>query len=116
VAGKQAGSVANNSNSLPPPVSNNPPQQSLPPAAIEGGRGNDPADSETSREAFDGAVEVLTLLRVLGDGFRLLCRYECSAAINEFKKLSKSQYNSGWVLTQVGKAYYEILDNVTVRF
>lgn len=37
--------------------------------------------------------------------------YNCLEAIEEFKKLPQQHYNTGWVLTNVGKAYME-----TVRY
>ncbi|KAL5977571.1 hypothetical protein ACLOJK_041469 [Asimina triloba] len=67
-----------------------------------------------------GALELLGLLRTLGEGYRLLCLYRCQEALEAYHKLSHQQYNTGWVLSQVilliqsvllivGKAYFELV-------
>jgi len=35
--------------------------------------------------------------------------YNCVEAIEEFKKLPQQHFNTGWVLTSVGRAYMEIV-------
>ncbi|XP_027359205.1 cell division cycle protein 27 homolog B-like [Abrus precatorius] len=57
-----------------------------------------------------GASEILSLLRVLGEGFRLACLYKCQDALDTYLKLPQRHYNTGWVLSQVGKAYFEQVD------
>ncbi|XP_043704643.1 cell division cycle protein 27 homolog B isoform X6 [Telopea speciosissima] len=57
-----------------------------------------------------GVSELLALLRTLGEGYRLSCMYRCQDALDVFLKLSHKQYNTGWVLSQVGKAYFELVD------
>ncbi|KAK2359694.1 Tetratricopeptide repeat (TPR) superfamily protein [Trifolium repens] len=61
----------------------------------------------SSSKVITGASEILTLLRVLGDGFRLACLYKCKDALETYLKLPYKHYNTGWVLSQVGKVYYE---------
>ncbi|KAK7266697.1 hypothetical protein RIF29_19347 [Crotalaria pallida] len=61
-------------------------------------------------KVVSGTSEILTLLRVLGDGFRLACLYRCQDALDTFLKLPHNHYNTGWVLSQVGKAYFELVD------
>ncbi|KAK7291995.1 hypothetical protein RIF29_07597 [Crotalaria pallida] len=61
-------------------------------------------------KVVSGASEILTLLRVLGDAFRLACLYRCQDALDTFQKLPYNHYNTGWVLSQVGKAYFELVD------
>ncbi|XP_042486142.1 cell division cycle protein 27 homolog B-like isoform X3 [Macadamia integrifolia] len=58
----------------------------------------------------NGVSELLALLRTLGEGYRLSCMYRCQDALDVFLKLSHKQYNTGWVLSQVGKAYFELVD------
>ncbi|CAI8584686.1 unnamed protein product [Vicia faba] len=58
-------------------------------------------------EVTTGASEILTLLRVLGEGFRLACLYRCQDALETYLKLPYKHYNTGWVLSQVGKVYCE---------
>lgn len=57
-----------------------------------------------------GASEILGLLRILGEGYRLFCVYRCQDAVDIFLKLPHKHYNTGWVLSQVGKAYFELVD------
>ncbi|XP_073310337.1 cell division cycle protein 27 homolog B-like [Primulina huaijiensis] len=58
----------------------------------------------------DGASEILAILRLLGDGFRLSCLSRCKDALDVYIKLPQKHYNTGWVLSQVGKAYFEMVD------
>ncbi|XP_050219100.1 cell division cycle protein 27 homolog B [Mercurialis annua] len=57
-----------------------------------------------------GASEILGLLRILGEGYRLSCLYRCQDALNTYMKLPQKHYNTGWVLSQVGKAHFELVD------
>ncbi|XP_022880290.1 cell division cycle protein 27 homolog B-like isoform X1 [Olea europaea var. sylvestris] len=72
-------------------------------------RPSGPAVVSSSRVAA-GASEILGLLMILGEGYRLLCIYRCQDALDTFIKLPQKQYNTGWVLSQVGKVYYEMVD------
>ncbi|KAG7582171.1 Tetratricopeptide-like helical domain superfamily [Arabidopsis suecica] len=69
--------------------------------------------SESSPDRFSlisGISEVLNLLKILGDGHRHLHMYNCQEALLAYQKLSQKQYNTHWVLLQVGKAYFELQD------
>ncbi|EFH55958.1 hypothetical protein ARALYDRAFT_345526 [Arabidopsis lyrata subsp. lyrata] len=69
--------------------------------------------SESSLDRFSlisGISEVLNLLKILGDGLRHLHMYNCQEALVVYQKLSQKQYNTHWVLLQVGKAYFELQD------
>ncbi|GLT51701.1 hypothetical protein SLA2020_250940 [Shorea laevis] len=57
-----------------------------------------------------GASEILGLLRILGEGYRLSCKYRCQDALDVYLKLPHKHYSTGWVLSQVGKAYFELVD------
>ncbi|XP_011048324.1 PREDICTED: cell division cycle protein 27 homolog B isoform X2 [Populus euphratica] len=59
---------------------------------------------------LSGALEILGLLRTLGEGYRLSCMYRCQDALDVYMKLPHKHYNTGWVLCQVGKAYVELVD------
>ncbi|POO00841.1 N-terminal acetyltransferase A, auxiliary subunit [Trema orientale] len=63
----------------------------------------------TSR-IISGTSEVLNLLGTLGEGYRLSCMYRCQDALDVYLKLPHKHYNTGWVLSQVGKAYFELVD------
>ncbi|KNA10643.1 hypothetical protein SOVF_142470 [Spinacia oleracea] len=58
----------------------------------------------------NGALEILGLWRLLGDGYRLSCMYKCQEALEIYKKLPPKHYNTSWVLSQVGRAYFELVD------
>ncbi|KAH8963977.1 hypothetical protein BDL97_04G039700 [Sphagnum fallax] len=60
--------------------------------------------------AAEGAMELFSLLRILGEGFRHLCMFRCQEAMQAFSKLQQQQYETGWVLCQVGRAYFEMVD------
>lgn len=51
----------------------------------------------------------MSLLRKFGEGYYNLCIYNCLEAIEEFKKLPQNHFNTGWVLTAIGRAYMEIV-------
>nr|CAD1831302.1 unnamed protein product [Ananas comosus var. bracteatus] len=60
---------------------------------------------------MDGIRDLLGLLRTLGEAFRLSCLYRCQDALQVYSKLSEKQFNTGWVLSQVGKAHFELVDH-----
>ncbi|KAL2335320.1 hypothetical protein Fmac_016533 [Flemingia macrophylla] len=59
-----------------------------------------------------GASEILSLLSVLGEGYRFACLYRCQDALDTYLKLPRQHYNTGWVLSQAGKAYFELVDHL----
>ncbi|KAJ1259952.1 hypothetical protein BS78_10G194700 [Paspalum vaginatum] len=65
--------------------------------------------SQDSKVAV-GIRELLGLMRTLGEGFRLSCLFKCQEALEVYRKLPEPQFNTGWVLCQVGKAYFELVD------
>ncbi|GAU36090.1 hypothetical protein TSUD_277010 [Trifolium subterraneum] len=73
-------------------------------------QGSEQATSES--KVITGVSEILSLLRVLGEGYRLACLYKCQEALDTYLKLPQRHYNTGWVLSQVGKAHYELVDNL----
>lgn len=52
--------------------------------------------------------DIMTLLRILGYAYQQLCLYKCQESIKIFGTLTKNQYNTGWVLSQVAKCYFEM--------
>ncbi|KAK1420361.1 hypothetical protein QVD17_21891 [Tagetes erecta] len=58
----------------------------------------------------NGALELLSLLKIIGEGYRLSCLYRCQEALDVFMQLPLKHYNTGWVLSQVGKAHFELVD------
>ncbi|KAG9133840.1 hypothetical protein Leryth_023152 [Lithospermum erythrorhizon] len=64
----------------------------------------------SSSKLIAGAEEILTLLKNLGEGYRLSCLYRCKEALDLYIKLPLKHYNTAWVLSQVGKAHFELVD------
>ncbi|XP_023569773.1 cell division cycle protein 27 homolog isoform X6 [Octodon degus] len=54
------------------------------------------------------AAGLMTLLREMGKGYLALCSYNCKEAINILSHLPSHHYNTGWVLCQIGRAYFEL--------
>lgn len=48
------------------------------------------------------------ILKHFGDGYRFLSQYQCQKALKCFEKLPPNQFNTGRVLCEVGKTYYEM--------
>ncbi|VFQ68914.1 unnamed protein product [Cuscuta campestris] len=69
-----------------------------------------PSINTTGTNVLSGASEIMALLRILGEGFRFSCLYRCRDALDMYNKLPHKHYNTGWVLSQVGKAYFEMVD------
>ncbi|KAL8139779.1 hypothetical protein V2J09_005800 [Rumex salicifolius] len=63
-----------------------------------------------------GAVDIMTLLKHFGEGYRLSCLYKCQDALNIYQKLPQKHYNTGWVLSQVGKAYFELVNYAEAEY
>lgn len=57
---------------------------------------------------------VLALLRELGRGYQALCRYECRDAISILTALPPQHHNTGWVLTTIGRAHFELAEYTQV--
>lgn len=51
--------------------------------------------------------EIADLLESIGKAYQSLSKYECDDALTEFRSLPPAQQNSGWVLCQVAKCYFE---------
>lgn len=54
----------------------------------------------------EAAKELLDLLCLLGTAYHELSKYQCLDAIKSLHKLPPSQFNTGWVQHQVGRAYF----------
>eukprot|EP00887_Chlorella_sp_A99_P004840 scaffold4.g4840.t1 len=62
------------------------------------------------QRSAEGQASVLALLSLLAEGYRLLCLYKCKEAVEAFARLPPAQYQTGWVLTCVGRAFFEMVD------
>lgn len=57
---------------------------------------------------------VMALLRELGRGYQALCSYNCRDAINILTSLPPQHYGTGWVLTHIGRAFFELAEYTQV--
>jgi len=69
-----------------------------------------PPSSLENSDEIGGVRYILELMCTLGGAQRMLCWYNCQEAIQIFQTLPLSQFNTGWVQHQVGRAYFEIAD------
>uniref|UniRef100_A0A8D0CWA1 Cell division cycle protein 27 homolog n=1 Tax=Sander lucioperca TaxID=283035 RepID=A0A8D0CWA1_SANLU len=65
---------------------------------------------QRARNIKKKAYSVMALLRELGRGYQALCSYNCREAINILTSLPPQHYNTGWVLTHIGRAYFELAE------
>ncbi|CAM8977687.1 unnamed protein product [Rhodiola kirilowii] len=63
-----------------------------------------------SSSVLNGVSEIMSLLIILGEGLRLSSMYQCKDALKVYLQLPAKHYNTGWVLSQVGKAHFELVD------
>ena len=69
------------------------------------------AGTPSSNSGEDGGVQyVLELLCTFGAAQRLLCSFKCKEAIQILHTLPHSQFQTGWVQHQVGRAYFASVD------
>ncbi|EFA78389.1 anaphase promoting complex subunit 3 [Heterostelium album PN500] len=54
--------------------------------------------------------ELLSLFFIIATAYKYLYNYQCKEAIDTFNRLSSTQKNTGWILTMIGKAYFELVD------
>ena len=48
------------------------------------------------------------LLQDIGSAYLALSQFNCHKAIELYSELSPQHYNTGWVMCQVGRAYFEL--------
>lgn len=61
-------------------------------------------------DSDEGVNFVLDLLATLGSAQRMLCSFKCKEAIQLLQTLPHSQYQTGWVQHQVGRAFLALPD------
>ncbi|GAQ84112.1 DNA-binding cell division cycle control protein [Klebsormidium nitens] len=76
------------------------------------GPSSEHSNGDVSRAAvwLEGARQLLALLRQLGEAYRLLAMYRCKEAAAAFGRLPQQHYATAWVLCQVGRAHFEMVD------
>nr|KAG5703820.1 hypothetical protein BaRGS_031454 [Batillaria attramentaria] len=82
----------------------------------EGGAGSKPLlhpnpEQPTAAQIFQMQQQslggLLKLLLGVGRAYAALAQYDCRKCIQLFEELPEHQYNTAWVLTQIGRAYFE---------
>ncbi|KAJ5171835.1 20S cyclosome subunit (BimA/Nuc2/Cdc27) [Penicillium capsulatum] len=58
-------------------------------------------------KVIEGLDWLLALFAKLASGYFALSRYKCSEAVQNFNSLSQGQRETPWVLSQLGRAYFE---------
>lgn len=56
------------------------------------------------------AEGLMTLLRQLGIAYSNLCQFKCTEAVEVLTNLPGHHYNTGWVLSMLAKAHFEMID------
>ena len=65
--------------------------------------------SDSPNTNAEGACRAAALVHQIAGAYRLLCNFECKEALEAFKLLPPNQFESGWVLTQVGRTQFELM-------
>ena len=68
-----------------------------------------PSPRTASGGGAQGAQSALWLLEQLAIGYRYLCQYKCGEAVATFNALPERQRRTGWVLNQLGRAHFEMV-------
>ncbi|XP_049849576.1 uncharacterized protein LOC126319916 [Schistocerca gregaria] len=63
--------------------------------------------ANTNSVSVSSVADLLSLLCIIGNAYRMLCRYRSDRALAYFRLLPAQQRQSPWVLAQVGRAYFE---------
>ncbi|XP_048237693.1 cell division cycle protein 27 homolog [Haliotis cracherodii] len=70
-----------------------------------------PSDTPTQTQIIQmqhqSLAGILNLLQALGKAYLSLSQYDCRKAAEQFSDLPEHQYNTGWVLSQLGRAFFE---------
>lgn len=73
-----------------------------------------PADSNAQPHVAEmqkqSASGLMLLLQQLAKAYQALSQYKCKEAIELFEKIPVHHHHSGWVLCQIGKAYFELCE------
>ena len=56
------------------------------------------------------------MFKKLGTGYFALARYSCQEALQVFNSLTPSQRDTPWVLSKIGRAYYEMANYTEVSW
>jgi len=112
---------------LPPPP---PPRDRLsrtnnntPASAVIGGgdtpktttNNNNNNNNNTVLELGSGIEAILSLLSTLGSAYCMLSQYKSSQSLKVIRRVSQSQFETGWCQHHVGRAYFELANYPKAR-
>lgn len=60
--------------------------------------------------SLEGQAQALALLQLLAEANYLLSTFKCQEAVEAFHRIPSHHMQTGWVLTMLGKAYFELVD------
>jgi anaphase-promoting complex subunit 3 len=62
------------------------------------------------QDSLEGQATVVHLLQMLGKGHSLLSQFKSKEAVAAFSVLPSQHFQTAWVLSQVGKAHFELVN------
>lgn len=60
--------------------------------------------------SLEGQAQTLALLQLLAEPNYLISTFRCQEAVEAFHRIPSNHMQTGWVLTMLGKAYFELVD------
>lgn len=69
-----------------------------------------PTQTEIFQMQQQSLTGILNLLQCIGRAIQALSQFECKKAIETFQELPLHQYNTGFVRSKIGRAYFELAD------
>ncbi|RPB22237.1 TPR-like protein [Terfezia boudieri ATCC MYA-4762] len=67
-----------------------------------------PPVKQINEKQQEAQLHMLEMFKKLGTGYFALARYSCQEALQVFNSLTPSQRDTPWVLSKIGRAYYEM--------
>mmetsp|Transcript_17650 Transcript_17650/g.40705 ORF Transcript_17650/g.40705 Transcript_17650/m.40705 type:complete len:944 (-) Transcript_17650:137-2968(-) len=72
---------------------------------------NQALEEDAMMEKHDGSIQrILELFCLMGAGYWRLCQFHCRESLRLFGSLPRIHHNTGWVLNQEGRAYFEMAE------
>lgn len=75
-----------------------------------------PPVKQIDEEQQEAQLHMLEMFKKLATGYFALARYSCQEALQVFNSLLPSQRDTPWVLTKIGRAYYEMANYTEVIY
>lgn len=75
-----------------------------------------PPVKQVNEKQQEAQLHMLEMFKKLGTGYFALARYSCQEALQVFNSLTPSQRDTPWVLSKIGRAYYEMANYTEVSW